>query len=168
MHSNRLSRSSFKRLEKGKTFLVSSSSLTSSSNSALSSIQKMIKSLNSIVSLIGYLSLASTASASLSAPTTPTTSGSSYIIRAFEGTALQLAADVFRVPISKNSSGGDFTFLATSGGVSESRVTPHYHLNAYETFYCQKGALNIWANGESRRLSAGDFAAVSTKRSEAH
>lgn len=57
--------------------------------------------------------------------TTPDTQRT-YIVPYLEGTALQLGDDVFRFPVTKNSSGGELVFVNTNGQ-SNMAVNPHYH-----------------------------------------
>ncbi len=83
-----------------------------------------------------------------------------YILPNLEGRELLLGDDVFRLLVTKNSSGGAFTLLGTNGQTGI-QVTTHYHANFFETFFLFKGGIKLWATGnESRYLLPGDFGSV--------
>lgn len=77
----------------------------------------------------------------------------------YSGKKVQLATDVFRMLVTNASSGGAFSLLGTNG-VHGLVVPEHYHSEYYETFFCVKGALNVWVDDQVRRLTAQDFGAV--------
>jgi quercetin dioxygenase-like cupin family protein len=39
-------------------------------------------------------------------------------------------------------------------------VPPQYYSRYFETFFCSKGRINMWANSEKWQLSPHDFAAM--------
>lgn len=82
-----------------------------------------------------------------------------YILPNLEGTKLQLGDDVFRVLVSKASSGGAFTLLGTNGQAGI-QVPAHYHSLFYETFFLVKGRIRLWVEHEARELTPHDFGAV--------
>lgn len=91
--------------------------------------------------------------------TEPPTDVRPYILPNLEGTKLQLGDDVFRVLVSKASSGGAFTLIGTNGKLG-TQVPAHYHTKFYETFFLVKGRIRLWVEHEARELAPHDFGAV--------
>lgn len=89
------------------------------------------------------------------APSTPVP----YIISDLDGEAFQLAADVFRLLATNQSTAGAFSVLGTNG--RQNVATPvHHHTVVDETFFCTKGRINMWVDHELRILGPHDFASV--------
>lgn len=42
------------------------------------------------------------------------------------------------------------------------QAPPHYHSRFHETFFCYKGEVTLWANGEARMLTSQDFGSMPT------
>lgn len=74
---------------------------------------------------------------------------------------------VFRFPVTGNSSGGEFTLVGTNAPPSKHLVVhPHLHKRHYESFLTVKGRIHLWAQGEgegvqqqqqARALTQHDF-----------
>lgn len=73
---------------------------------------------------------------------------------------------VFRFPVTGNSSGGEFTLVGTNAPPSKHLVVhPHLHKRHYESFLTVKGRIHLWTQGEgegegeqqARALTQHDF-----------
>lgn len=82
-----------------------------------------------------------------------------YVLRYSTGDAYQIGADIYRVLVTEQSSGGAFT-LFTESGRENLQITTHRHQRYYETFFAIRGGMTMWINGETRALQASDFATV--------
>ncbi|KAF3800422.1 hypothetical protein GCG54_00014221 [Colletotrichum gloeosporioides] len=82
-----------------------------------------------------------------------------YVLRYSTGDAYQIGADIYRVLVTEQSSGGAFT-LFTESGRENLQITTHRHQRYYETFFAVRGGMTMWINGETRALQASDFATV--------
>lgn len=57
---------------------------------------------------------------------------------------------IFRFPVTANSSGGEFTIVGTNAPPSKNLVVhPHLHKNHYENFFTIKGRIHLWTQSES-------------------
>ncbi|KAF2126739.1 quercetin 2,3-dioxygenase [Dothidotthia symphoricarpi CBS 119687] len=88
-----------------------------------------------------------------------------YIVRAYSIDGLQLGPQVYRFPVTGESSGGAFSIISTAAAQSVNLgVNPHAHLTHYENFYCLRGRAALWASKDdktsARILTAGDYGAV--------
>lgn len=82
-----------------------------------------------------------------------------YVVSDLDGEAFQLAADVFRLLATNQSTAGAFSVLGTNG--RQNVATPvHRHTVVDETFFCIKGRINMWVDHELRILGPHDFASV--------
>ncbi len=87
---------------------------------------------------------------------TPPSSPKPYVIRHLQGTKATALGFVFRVLVSTESSGGAFTMLTVTGPITQP-LTPHYHPESIETFYCLKGHGSFFAQNSARVLFQNDF-----------
>lgn len=56
---------------------------------------------------------------------------------------------IFRFPVTGNSSGGEFTIVGTNAPPSKNLVVrPHLHKKHYENFFTVKGRIHLWTQGE--------------------
>ncbi|KAK3117870.1 hypothetical protein LTR53_000283 [Teratosphaeriaceae sp. CCFEE 6253] len=98
-----------------------------------------------------------------------------YVIPDLSGPAVVLINDVIRAPINNESSGGAFSLLQLnaqpyirSGYGDLYQCPPHYHSRFHETFFCYKGGVTLWANGEARMLTAHDFGSMPTYQNHSY
>ncbi|CAI0641784.1 unnamed protein product [Colletotrichum noveboracense] len=82
-----------------------------------------------------------------------------YVLRYSTGDAYQIGAEIYRVLVTDQSSGGAFT-LFTESGRENLQITTHRQQRYYETFFAIRGGMTMWINGETRALQASDFATV--------
>jgi quercetin dioxygenase-like cupin family protein len=82
---------------------------------------------------------------------------SPYVIEAGSGRAHVLLGEVGRALVGAEESGGAMSVMALDGPRAERPIPLHYHDHEYEFFYCLRGAVQLWADGESRVLIPGDF-----------
>ncbi|KAK1821856.1 hypothetical protein LTR12_003732 [Friedmanniomyces endolithicus] len=99
----------------------------------------------------------------------------SYVIPDLSGQAVVLINDAIRAPINNLSSGGAFSLLQLnaqnyirSGYGDLYQSPPHYHSRFHETFFCYKGEVTLWANGEARMLTAQDFGSMPTMQNHSY
>ncbi|KAK0943276.1 hypothetical protein LTR48_006951 [Friedmanniomyces endolithicus] len=98
-----------------------------------------------------------------------------YVIPDLSGPAVVLINDAIRAPINNLSSGGAFSLLQLnaqnyirSGYGDLYQTPPHYHSRFHETFFCYKGEVTLWANGEARMLTAQDFGSMPTMQNHSY
>jgi quercetin 2,3-dioxygenase len=80
-----------------------------------------------------------------------------YVIEAGSGRAHVLLGEVGRALAGAEESRGAMSVMALDGPSAERPIPLHYHDNEYEFFYVLRGAVQLWAAGESRVLRPGDF-----------
>ena len=80
-----------------------------------------------------------------------------YVIEAGSGRAHVLLGEVGRALVGAEESGGAMSVMTLDGPRAERPIPLHYHDNEYEFFYCLRGAIQLWADDESRVLAPGDF-----------
>src|SRR3954464_3832169 len=80
-----------------------------------------------------------------------------YVIEGGSGRAHVLLGEVARALVGAEESGGAMSVMALDGPKADRPIPLHYHDNEYEFFYCLRGAVQLWANDESRVLAPGDF-----------
>ncbi|KAI1868568.1 uncharacterized protein JN550_006484 [Neoarthrinium moseri] len=90
-----------------------------------------------------------------------------YVIRRGDGLTSSMGNQVYRFPVTGNSSGGAFTILQANAPNSASiGVLPHLHKLHYENFYVNKGRAQLWAQTadmdeqQTRVMQAGDYGCV--------
>ncbi len=83
-----------------------------------------------------------------------------YVIEAGSGRAHVLLGEVARALVGAEESDGAMSVMALDGPKAERPIPLHYHDNEYEFFYCLRGAVQLWADDESRVLAPGDFGYV--------
>jgi hypothetical protein len=79
-----------------------------------------------------------------------------------------LGQQVYRFPVTGQSSGGAFSLIQTNApGSTELGVLPHIHELHYETFFNVRGRFQLWTKKDgvenTRILGPGDFGAVPHK-----
>ena len=83
-----------------------------------------------------------------------------YVIEAGSGRAHVLLGEVGRALVGAEESRGAMSVMALDGPRAERPIPLHYHDNEYEYWYVLRGAVQLWADGESRVLYPGDFGYV--------
>src|SRR3954451_13771216 len=77
-----------------------------------------------------------------------------YVIEAGSGRAHELLGEVARALVGSEESRGAMSVMSLCGGRAGRPIPLHYHENEYEFFYVLRGAVQLWADEESRVLSA--------------
>jgi quercetin 2,3-dioxygenase len=85
---------------------------------------------------------------------------SPYVIEAGSGRAHLLLGEVGRALVGAEESDGAMSVMALDGPRAQRPIPLHYHDHEYEFFYCLRGAVQLWADDESRVLHPGDFGYV--------
>src|SRR4051812_47672223 len=80
-----------------------------------------------------------------------------YVIEAGSGRAHALLGEVARALVGAEESGGAMSVMSLDGQKAGRPIPLHYHDHEYEFFYCLRGAIQLWADDESRVLMPGDF-----------
>jgi quercetin 2,3-dioxygenase len=80
-----------------------------------------------------------------------------YVIEAGSGRAHVLLGEVGRAKVGAEESRGAMSVMSLDGPCAERPIPLHYHDAEYEFFYVFRGAVQLWADDESRVLQAGDF-----------
>jgi quercetin 2,3-dioxygenase len=80
-----------------------------------------------------------------------------YVIEAGSGRAHVLLGEVGRALAGKEESGGAMSVMALDGPRADRPVPLHFHDHEHEFFFCVRGAVQLWAEDESRVLHPGDF-----------
>jgi quercetin 2,3-dioxygenase len=80
-----------------------------------------------------------------------------YVIEAGSGRAHELLGEVARALVGAEESRGAMSVMALDGGRAGRPIPLHYHDHEYEFFYVLRGAVQLWADDESRVLAPGDF-----------
>jgi quercetin 2,3-dioxygenase len=93
-----------------------------------------------------------TADASTSLPGAPTP----YIVPQGGGRAHLLIDQVGRCLAGAEETGGAMAMMTLDGPAGRP-IPLHYHDKEYEFFYCHRGPMQLWLDGESRILQRGDF-----------
>jgi quercetin 2,3-dioxygenase len=80
-----------------------------------------------------------------------------YVIEAGSGRAHVLLGEVGRALVGAEESAGAMSVMSLDGPRADRPIPLHYHDEEYEFFYCLRGAIQLWADDESRVLAPGDF-----------
>src|SRR4051812_21388375 len=80
-----------------------------------------------------------------------------YVIEAGSGRAHVLLGEVGRALAGAEESSGLMSVMTLDGPKAERPIPLHCHDNEYEFFYVLRGAVQLWADEESRVLHPGDF-----------
>src|SRR3954452_21326611 len=80
-----------------------------------------------------------------------------YVIEAGSGRAHVLLGEVARALVGAEESGGAMSVMALDGPRADRPIPLHFHDHEYEFFYVLRGAVQLWADDESRVLYPGDF-----------
>src|SRR4051794_35602703 len=80
-----------------------------------------------------------------------------YVIEAGSGRAHVLLGEVGRALVGAEESAGAMSVMTLDGPRAERPIPLHYHDEEYELFYVLRGAVQLWADDESRVLYPGDF-----------
>ena len=75
-----------------------------------------------------------------------------YVIEAGSGRAHVLLGEVGRALVGAEESGGAMSVMSARRPARRRPIPLHYHDNEYEFFYCLRGAVQLWADDESRVL----------------
>ena len=86
-------------------------------------------------------------------------SSEAFVVEAGTGSAHLLLGEVFRTLVSGEDSGGALGFV-TMVGPAGRPIPMHKHGEAHDVFFCERGAIQVWFDGESRVLYPGDTASV--------
>lgn len=97
--------------------------------------------------------------------TTPPDHPRPYFIRSSSAAhSVATGNQIFRFPVTANSSGGEFTIVGTNAPPSKNLVVhPHYHKKHYENFFTIKGRIHLWtqsggdAEQQARVMTQHDF-----------
>jgi quercetin 2,3-dioxygenase len=79
-----------------------------------------------------------------------------YTLTAGGGRAFLLIDQVGRCLAGAEETGSAMAMMTLDGPVGRP-IPLHFHEREYEFFYCHRGTLQLWLNGESRILHPGDF-----------
>lgn len=97
---------------------------------------------------------------------TPPSQSQPYAIKRFApAKAVAVGQQIYRFPVTGDSSDGKFSLLSTSAPASSSLgVLPHQHYLHFENFFCLEGRFQLWTNKDDnengRLMTAGDYGAV--------
>src|SRR3954470_9843767 len=80
-----------------------------------------------------------------------------YVIEAGSGRAHALLGEVGRCKAGAEESDGAMSVMSLDGPRAERPIPLHYHDDESEFFYVVRGAVQLWADDESRVLQPGDF-----------
>lgn len=83
-----------------------------------------------------------------------------YVIEAGSGRAHVLLGEVGRALVGAEESAGAMSVMALDGPRADRPIPLHYHDHEYEFFYVLRGAVQLWADDESRVLAPGDFGSI--------
>jgi quercetin 2,3-dioxygenase len=79
-----------------------------------------------------------------------------YVVTRGGGRAHLLIDQVGRCLAGAEETGGAMAMMALEGPAGRP-IPLHYHVREHEFFYCHRGTMQLWLDGESRILHAGDF-----------
>jgi quercetin 2,3-dioxygenase len=80
----------------------------------------------------------------------------SYVLAAGGGRAHLLIDQVGRCIAGAEETSGAWSMMRLEGPVGRP-IPLHFHRKEYEFFYCDRGTVQLWLDGESRILGPGDF-----------
>lgn len=83
-----------------------------------------------------------------------------YVLRQGEGETFNVAGQVIHVLAGNDETNGGYGAVVCEATFDRQPIPLHYHEREYDTWFCTRGRLRIWANGVSRVLTEGDFAFV--------
>ena len=89
-----------------------------------------------------------------------------YILPRLSGQAVAIGQQIYRFAVTGSCFTGSFLLLTTDAPASiDLGVLPHIHQIHYESFYCSKGRVAVWAETEAsgdnaQKLTQGDYGAV--------
>src|ERR1700751_16939 len=83
-----------------------------------------------------------------------------YVIEAGSDRAHVLLGEVGRALAGAEESGGAMSVMSLDGPRAERPIPLHYHDAEHELFFCLRGAVQLWADDESRVLAPGDFGSI--------
>jgi quercetin 2,3-dioxygenase len=79
-----------------------------------------------------------------------------YVLRQGGGRGHLLIDQVGRCVAGAEETGGAISMM-TLDGPAGPPIPQHYHNQEYEFFFCHRGVMQLWLDGESRILHPGDF-----------
>jgi quercetin 2,3-dioxygenase len=83
-----------------------------------------------------------------------------YVLRQGEGETYNVAGQVIHVLAGREETNGAYGAVVCEATLDRQPIPLHYHEREFDTWFCTRGRLRIWANGRSRILTEGDFAFV--------
>lgn len=83
-----------------------------------------------------------------------------YVLREGEGQSLLVAGQTIRVLAGTEETAGGFGAVVCEATYDRQPIPMHYHEREHDTWFCTRGRLQIWSDGQSRILTDGDFAYV--------
>jgi quercetin dioxygenase-like cupin family protein len=82
------------------------------------------------------------------------------IIRRGTSPAYLVAGQVVHVLATKADTAGAFGLVAVESPRDSRPIPLHWHAREHDTWYCTRGRMTVWGNGQGRALYPGDFAYV--------
>jgi len=83
-----------------------------------------------------------------------------YVLQPGEGERRLVGGQVIRSLASGHETGDHFGVVVSTCPQDPRPIPAHYHVHAYDTWFCLSGSLQVWAGNESRLMRDGDFAYV--------
>lgn len=83
-----------------------------------------------------------------------------YVLRQGEGDAFNVAGQIITVLAGTDETAGGYGAVVCEATLDRQPIPLHYHEREYDTWFCTRGRLRIWAENSSRILTEGDFAFV--------
>lgn len=80
-----------------------------------------------------------------------------YRLEAGAGRAHLLLGEVGRVLAGAEETDGKMSVMTLCGPAASRPIPLHWHKNEHDYFYCVRGQMQAWADGESRILNPGDI-----------
>lgn len=111
---------------------------------------------NSVPADVDLEWLTDTAAEKLEPGTTAPAANVPFVLGPYEGERMLAAEQLFTFLGTEAHSGGNFISLLTEGPTGP-EIPRHYHDRVTETFFCIKGALQMWVNDGYITLEPGDF-----------
>ena len=83
-----------------------------------------------------------------------------YVLRSGDGISHLAAGQVVRTLAGTRETNGGFGALYAELPLDPRPIPMHYHNYEHDTWFCTRGKVQVWFNGQSRVLTPGDFAYV--------
>jgi quercetin dioxygenase-like cupin family protein len=82
------------------------------------------------------------------------------VLREGEGPAYIVAGQVVRMLATSDETDGAFGLVSCQALRDRMAIPLHWHAREHDTWFCTRGRINVWGNGQGRVLYPGDFAYV--------